>query len=121
MEVKLTTGLEKERIIVAERPAATLSMGENLVLPNSWSRNGESVVTTNSGLGQGPSYLALFQIGDQKPVRLLAGKGNQTNGQDIARREMARVCLRRIGRMEHLRDDVPKRRGQVAGVGWRWH
>jgi eukaryotic-like serine/threonine-protein kinase len=81
MEVKLTTGLEKERIIVAERPAATLSMGENLVLPNSWSRNGESVVTTNSGAGQEPSYLALFKISDQKPVRMLAGKGNQTSGQ----------------------------------------
>ena len=79
-EVKLTTGLEKERII-AERPAATLSMGGNLVLPNSWSRNGEYVVTTNSGTGQEPSYLALFKIGDQKPVRMLAGKGNQTNGQ----------------------------------------
>ena len=79
-EVKLTTGLEKERII-AERPAATLSMGGNLVLPNSWSRNGEYVLTTNSGTGQEPSYLALFKIGDQKPVRMLAGKGNQTNGQ----------------------------------------
>ncbi len=59
-EVKLTTGLEKERII-AERPAATLSMGGNLVLPNSWSRNGEYVLTTNSGTGQEPSYLALFR------------------------------------------------------------
>jgi Tol biopolymer transport system component len=79
-EVKLTTGLEKERIIV-ERPAATLSMGGNLVLPNSWSRNGDYVVTTNAGAGQGPSYLALFRIGDRKPVRMLAGNGNQTNGQ----------------------------------------
>ena len=79
-EVKLTTGLEKERII-AERPATTLSMGGNLVLPNSWSGNGEYVLTTNSGTGQEPSYLALFKIGDLKPVRMLAGKGNQTNGQ----------------------------------------
>ena len=79
-EVKLTTGLEKERII-AERPAATLAMGGNLVLPNSWSRNAEYVLTTNSGTGQEPSYLALFKIGDQKRVRMLAGKGNQTNGQ----------------------------------------
>ena len=80
MEVKLTTGLEKERVI-AERPAATLMTGGNLILPNSWSRNGEYVLTTNSGTGQEPSYLALFKIGDQKPVRMLAGKGNRTNGQ----------------------------------------
>jgi hypothetical protein len=79
-EVKLTTGHEKERII-AERPTATLSMGGNLVLPSSWSRNGEYVLTTNSGTGQEPSYLALCKIGDQKPVRMLADKGNQTNGQ----------------------------------------
>jgi Tol biopolymer transport system component/tRNA A-37 threonylcarbamoyl transferase component Bud32 len=79
-EVKLTTGLEQERLI-AERPVATLTRGGNLVLPNSWSRNGEYVLTTNSGTGQEPSYLALFKIGDQKPVRRLAGKGNQTNGQ----------------------------------------
>ena len=79
-EVKLTTGLEKERII-AERPAAELPLGGNLVLPNSWSRNGEYVITTNSGTGQEPSYLALLKIGDQKPVRMLTGKGNQTNGQ----------------------------------------
>jgi Tol biopolymer transport system component/tRNA A-37 threonylcarbamoyl transferase component Bud32 len=79
-EVKLTTGLEKGRII-AERPAATIYTGGNLVLPNSWSRNGEYVVTTNSGNGQEPSYLALFKIGDQKPVQVLAGKGNQINGQ----------------------------------------
>jgi serine/threonine protein kinase len=80
MEAKLITGLEKEHII-AERPAATLSIGGNLVLPNSWSRNGEYVVATNSGTGQDPSYLALFKIGDQKPIRLLAGTGNRTNGQ----------------------------------------
>ena len=79
-EVKLTTGLEKERIIAA-RPAGELMMGGNLVLPNSWSRNGEYVVTTNSGSGQEPSYLALSKIGDQRRIRMLAGKGNQTNGQ----------------------------------------
>ncbi len=59
-EVKLTTGLEKERII-AERPAATLSMGGNLVLPNSWSRNGEYVVTTNSGTGSRALVPCSFQ------------------------------------------------------------
>jgi eukaryotic-like serine/threonine-protein kinase len=77
MEVKLTTGLEKERAIAEP----TLSTGGNLILPNSWSRNGEYVLTTNWGTGQEPSYLALFKIGNQKPVQTLVGKGNQTNGQ----------------------------------------
>ena len=80
MEVKITSGLEEERI-VAQRPATRLSMGGGLVSPNSWSRDGKYVVTRIDGMGREPSHLALFKIGGQKPLRMLAGKGNQTNGQ----------------------------------------
>lgn len=80
MEVKITTGLEEERI-VAQRPAARLSMGGGLVSPNSWSRDGKYVVARIDGLGREPSHLALFKIGDQKSLRMLASKGNEANGQ----------------------------------------
>ena len=80
MEVKTTSGFEEERIL-AQRPATRLSLGGGLVSPNSWSRDGKYVVTRIDGMGREPSHLALFKIGDQKPVRMLTGKGNQSNGQ----------------------------------------
>jgi eukaryotic-like serine/threonine-protein kinase len=80
MEVKLTTGLEKERII-AQRPVRSLSMGGGLVSPTSWARNGKYVVTRIDGTGQAPSYIALFNVGEQKLSRILGSKANETNGQ----------------------------------------
>ncbi len=80
MEVKLTTGLEKERII-AQRPVSRLSMGGGLVSPTSWARNGKYVVTRIDGTGQAPSYLGLFNIDEQKLSRMLGSKANEANGQ----------------------------------------
>jgi len=80
MEVKSTTGLEKERV-VAERPATRLALGGGLVSPNSWAPNGEYVVTKVDGARQEPSYLALLKIGEPTLSRMLASKGNQANGQ----------------------------------------
>jgi hypothetical protein len=82
MEVKSTTGLEKERVI-AQRPVPRLSMGGGLVSPTSWARSGKYIVTRIDGTGQAPSpsYLALFNIGDQKLSRMLESKANEANGQ----------------------------------------
>ena len=80
MEVKATTGLEKERVI-AERPATRLALGGGLVSPNSWAPNGEYVVTRVDGARQEPFYLALLKIGEPKLSRMLASKGSQSNGQ----------------------------------------
>ena len=80
MEVKLTTGLEKERIIL-QRPVPTLSIGGGLVSPTSWARSGKYIVTRINGSGQEPSYLALFNIAEQKLSRMLESKANETNGQ----------------------------------------
>jgi Tol biopolymer transport system component len=80
MEVKSTTGLEKERVM-AGRPVPRLALGGGLVSPNSWSSNGEYVVTKIDGARQEPSYLALLKIGEPTFSRMLPSKGNQTTGQ----------------------------------------
>jgi Tol biopolymer transport system component len=80
MEVKSTTGLERERL-VAERPVPRLALGGGLVSPNSWAPNGEYVVTKIDGARQEPSYLALLKIGERTLSRMLPSTGNQTNGQ----------------------------------------
>ena len=80
MEVKSTTGLEKERVM-AGRPVPRLALGGGLVSPNSWSPNGEYVVTKIDGARQEPSYLALLKIGEPTFSRMLPGTGNQTTGQ----------------------------------------
>ena len=80
MEVKSTSGFEEERIL-AQRPATRLSLGGGLVSPNSWSRDGKYVVTRIDGMGREPSHLALFKIGGQTLLPMLASKGNQGNGQ----------------------------------------
>jgi eukaryotic-like serine/threonine-protein kinase len=80
MEVKSTTGLERERV-VAERSVPRLALGGGLVSPNSWAPNGEYVVTKIDGARQEPSYLALLKIGERTLSRMLPSKGNQTNGQ----------------------------------------
>ena len=56
-------------------------MGGGLVSPNSWSRDGKYVVTRIDGMGREPSHLALFKIGGQTLLPMLASKGNQGNGQ----------------------------------------
>lgn len=80
MEVKITTGLEEERV-VAQRPVTRLSMGGGLVSPNSWSRDGKYIVARVDGMGREPSHLALFTIGGQTLQRMMASNGNQANGQ----------------------------------------
>jgi Tol biopolymer transport system component len=80
VEVKSTTGLDKERLI-AERPATRLALGGGLVSPNSWAPNGEFLVTRVDGARQEPSYLALLKIGEPTMSRMLPSKGNQANGQ----------------------------------------
>ena len=82
MEVKATTGLEKERVI-AERPATRLALGGGLVSPNSWAPNGEYVVTRVDGPGQEPSYLALFKIGEPEIVTNAREQGQPVQWPDI--------------------------------------
>ena len=92
MEVKITSGLEEERI-VAQRPATRLSMGGGLVSPNSWSRDGKYVVTRIDGMGREPSHLALFKIGEQNVATNAGKQGQPGQRPNIAGWEMARVCL----------------------------
>jgi hypothetical protein len=80
MEVKSTTGLEKERVI-AGRPIARLALGGGLVSPNSWAPGGEHVVAKIDGARREPSYLALLTIGEPTLSRMLPSTGNQSNGQ----------------------------------------
>ena len=80
MEVKSTTGLEKERVI-AGRPIARLALGGGLVSPNSWAPGGEHVVAKIDGARREPSYLALLKIGEPAFSRMLPSTGNQSNGQ----------------------------------------
>ena len=56
-------------------------MGGGLVLPTSWARSGNYIVTRTDGTGQAPLYLALVDLGKQNLSRMLESKANQTNGQ----------------------------------------
>jgi Tol biopolymer transport system component len=80
LEVKSTTGLEKERVI-AERPATRLALGGGLVSPSSWSPNGEYIVTRVDGARQEPFYLALLKIGAPTLSRMIPSKGSQSHAQ----------------------------------------
>ena len=50
-------------------------------MPMSWSPDGQYLLTRNAGVGQEAPYLALFKVGDQKPLRPLASKSNQGSAQ----------------------------------------
>ena len=72
--LKAASGLEKERSIIP------LPSRDNNVIPNAWSRDGETLLTTILS-GNAPSRLFLNTIGDPRPSRLLATTRNETNGQ----------------------------------------
>jgi len=78
-KVKVTSGFEDGRI-VAQRPAISLTIGNN-IFPNSWSRDGTSLVAMVEGVGLENAHLALFRIGDPRPTKLVTTNSNQTNGQ----------------------------------------
>jgi len=78
-KVKVTSGFEDGRI-VAQRPAVSLTTGNN-IYPNSWSRDGTSLLARVEGVGLESAHLALFRMGDPRPTRLGTNNSNQTNGQ----------------------------------------
>jgi Tol biopolymer transport system component len=78
-KMKVTSGFGDGRV-VAQRPSVTLTTGNNN-FPNSWSRDGASLLAMVEGVGLEDAHLALFRIGDPRPTRLWTTNSNQTNGQ----------------------------------------
>jgi Tol biopolymer transport system component len=78
-KMKVTSGFGDGHV-VAQRPAVSLTIGNNN-FPNSWSRDGASLLAKVEGVGLEGAHLALFKIGNPRPTRLLTTNSDQTNGQ----------------------------------------